>query len=311
VTSSISLICAEPTVRSTIRNWLDQARLDPPGPLTLSVEVGEPAAGDDLGRAVFEQPEVVVRSGVGGGGPGNGVRIEWEPAPAVAELASGGTTARVTLSLAAVSRMDECLRTFLLTVLIFLLRRRGWHHIHAATALDPTGRGWLIAGDTHSGKSTTAALLASCGWGVGTDDITFLTQTPECVTGLAFREPIALRPGGYRLLRRDGAVLLPGRRKVGYWPEDLGGRWIARVEPRVILFTSVPQGNAVTEAHPLPRREALAELIRWSAWVILEPEFAQHHLELLAGLARQAQSYRVTLGRDLFSRPDRLAELVA
>lgn len=296
-------------MQSTIRDWLDQARLDPPGPLTLSVEVGDPLPVDDLGRAVFEQPEVVVRAGAGGAS--TGVRIEWEAAPAVAELASCGTTARVTLSAAAVARMDECLRTFLLTVLIFLLRRRGWHHIHAATALDPAGRGWLIAGDTHSGKSTTAALLASCGWGVGTDDITFLTRTAAGVNALAFREPIALRPGGYRLLRRDGALLLPGRRKVGYWPEDLGGRWIPQVEPRVILFTSVPQGNAVTEAQPLPRREALAELIRWSAWVILEPEFAQHHLELLAGLARQAQSYRVTLGRDLFSRPDRLAELVA
>jgi hypothetical protein len=310
VTSSIALICTEPTVQSTLRDWLDQARLDPPGPLTLSVEVGDPPSGDHLGRPVFEQPEVVVRSG-GRGGPHTGVRIEWEPAPAVAELTSGGTTARVTLSAAAVARMDECLRTFFLTVLIFLLRRRGWHHIHAASALDPGGRGWLIAGDSHSGKSTTAALLASCGWGVGTDDITFLTRTAERVHALAFREPIALRPGGYRLLRRDGALLLPGRRKVGYWPEDLGGRWIPQVEPRVILFTSVARGNEVTEAQPLPRREALAELIRWSAWVILEPEFAQHHLELLASLARQAQSYRVTLGRDLFSRPDRLAELVA
>lgn len=308
--SSISLICPEPTVRSAIRAWLDQARLDPPGPLTLSVAVGKPPAADYLGRPVFEQPEVVVRSG-GAAGPSNGVRIDWEPAPAVAELAPSGTTARVTLSPAAVARLDDCLRTFLLTVLIFLLRRRGWHHIHAATALDPAGRGWLIAGDTHSGKSTTAALLASRGWGVGTDDITFLGHAPQHISALAFREPIALRPGGYRLLRRDGAVLLPSRRKVGYWPEDLGGRWVARVEPRVILFTSVQPGNAVTQAHPLPRRDALAELIRWSAWVILEPQFAQHHLELLASLARQAQSYRVILGRDLFHRPDRLAELVA
>jgi len=307
MTSSISLICADPTVRSAVQAWLEQARLDPPGPLAFHVRVADPPPGDDSGRAVFEQPGVLVRAGP----PGRGVHIEWEAAPAVAELLPGETTARVILSAAAAARIDECLRTFLLTVLVFLLRRRGWHHIHAATAVDPHGRGWLIAGDADAGKSTTAALLASCGWEIGTDDVAFLTAATDRVAAIAFREPIALRPGGHRLLRRHGGVLLPEQRKVGYWPEDLGGQWIPQVEPRVILFTSVGEGSAVTRAEPLARRDALAELIRWSAWVILEPEFAEHHLELLASLARQAQSYRVTLGRDLFRHPARLAELVA
>jgi len=307
MTSSIELVCADPTVRAALKAWLDEGRLDPPGPLALHVRVAHPPVDNEPGRAVFEQPGVLVRSGA----PGRGVRIEWEAAPAVAELPPGETTAYVTLSAAAAARIHECLRTFLLTVLIFLLRRRGWHHIHAATAVDPRGRGWLIAGDAHAGKSTTAALLASCGWEVGTDDIAFLTGAAAHVTAVAFRQPIALRPGGHLLLRRRGTVRLPERRKVGYWPEDLGGRWISRAEPRVILFTSVAERTLVTRAEPLARREALTELIRWSAWVMLEPEFAQHHLELLASLARQAQSYRVTLGRDLFAHPARLTALVA
>lgn len=309
MTSLISLICPEPTVRTAVQAWLEQARLYPPGPLTLHVRVGEPPLDDRAGRGggVFEQPGVVVRAGA----PGRGVHIEWVAAPAVAELRPGETTARVTLSPAAAARIDECLRTFLLTVLIFLLRRRGWHHIHAATAVDRHGRGWLIAGDADAGKSTTAALLASCGWEIGTDDIAFLTGAEDHVAAVAFREPIALRPGGHVPLRRGGAVLLPEQRKVGYWPEDLGGQWIPRIKPRVILFTSVGGEDAVTCAQRLARREALAELIRWSDWVILEPEFAPHHLGLLASLARQAQSYRVTLGRDLFAYPARLAELVA
>jgi len=55
----------------------------------------------------------------------------------------------------------------------------------------------------------------------------------------------------------------------------------------------------------------VAGLVRWSAWVMLEPERAQQHLDLLARLAAQVRGYRVVLGRDLFRHPARLQELIA
>jgi hypothetical protein len=278
----------------------------PSVPLTLEVRVVDsiPRA-EDGGELVFEQPTVEIRSG----SPQGDVRISWTRAPAVAALAPGAMSASVLLSPKAVARLDECVQTFLLTVLIFLLRRAGWHHVHAATAIDPTGRGWLIAGNSCAGKSTTAALLASRGWPVGTDDIAFLAPAGERVAVEAYRAPIALRRGGHELLNRAGGVLLERRRKVAYWPEELGSRWAPRVEPEVLLFTSVGTGR--TEIQPLGARETLAELVRWSAWVVLEPKLAQQHLDLIARLARQARRYRVTLGRDLFTNPARLGELVA
>lgn len=308
----ISVQSRDPDVAAAVRSWLAEGRLEPPAAVVLEIVVGDPPPADGDERTAFRQPGLVVRAGP----PQGGVEIRWDVAPAVAELAPRERRARVVLSPQAVARLPECLRTFLLTVLVFLLRRVGWHHIHAAAALDPGGRGWLVAGDTAAGKSTTAALLASCGWAVGADDVSFLAGrgAGNRVPVMAYRAPIALRPGGRRLLTPlslANGVLLPERRKVGYWPEELGGRWIARVEPEVILFTSVSAGGAATQAEPLGRRESLAELIRWSAWVILEPELAEEHLGLLAALAGQARSFRVRLGRDLFSRPARLAELVA
>ncbi|OLC35350.1 MAG: hypothetical protein AUH81_10425 [Candidatus Rokubacteria bacterium 13_1_40CM_4_69_5] len=303
--SKIHLVCGEPQVRAVLRAWLDRARLDPPIPLWIDVRLEEPPAHTDDPRPVFRQPGVVVRAGPSGGG----VHLTWETAPAVAEVHATEPTACVTLSPSAAARLDECTETFLVTVLIFLLRRAGWHHIHAATALDPAGRGWLLAGDGLAGKSTTAALLATQGWRVGTDDTAFLASLNGCVTAVAYRAPIALRPPGYRLLGRLGGTLLARRRKLGYWPEELGGGFADRVVPDVILFTSV--GIGPTTATPLGARECLAQLVRWSAWVMLEPDLAQQHLELLAALARQAKSYRVTLGRDLFARPNRLTELIA
>src|SRR2546425_844420 len=115
------------------------------------------------------KPGAVVPAGPSGGG----VPLPGEPAPAVAEVHATEPTACVTLSPSAAARLDECTETFLVTVLIFLLRRAGWHHIHAATALDPAGRGWLLAGDGLAGESTTAAPLPTPGPAGGTHDTAF------------------------------------------------------------------------------------------------------------------------------------------
>jgi hypothetical protein len=254
-------------------------------------------------RVLFTQPGLEIRAG----GDEGGVRLVWTVAPAVAILAGQAPEVTVVLSHAAVRNFELCLRSFLETVLIFLLRRAGWHHVHAATALDPSGQGWLIAGNGYAGKSTTTALLASQGWGVGGDDVTFLAEARGQVVARALRAPIALRSGALALFdlpqpREDGA-------KASYWPEELGSRWVPSVEPSVVLFTSV--GHDCTEIAPLPARDVAADLVRWSAWVMLEPNLAQQHLDLLVRLARQARGYRVRLGPDLFQRPERLQELVA
>ncbi len=214
----------------------------------------------------------------------------------------------MTLSPAAAGQLELCIQTFLMTVVIFLLRRAGWHHVHGATAVDPKGRGWLIAGDARAGKSTTAALLASRGWPVGTDDTAFLAENGGSVVVKAYHGPIALRRGGYTLLGRNVGKLQERRQKMVCWPEELGAAWLPSVEPDILLFTTV--GDRISKADPIGARDALAELVRWSAWVVLEPELAQEHLDLLTRLAQQARGYRVILGRDLFEDPKRLAELI-
>jgi len=305
LSTTIRLECDDPSLRTALQEWLDAGGLEPPDTLCIAVAIGKAAPPTTDTRTVFRQPGVAIRTGP----PQGGVHIWWEVAPAAAELAPGAKTARVVLSPAAVARFEECSRTFLMTVLIFLLRRTAWHHVHGATAIAPSGTGWLIAGNSHAGKSTTAALLASSGWPVGTDDVAFLAPAGNRVAVQGYHGPIALRSGAYELLGRAGGVHLPRRGKMGYRPEDLGGAWAPRVEPSVILFTSV--GDDETTAAPLGGRETMAELVRWSAWVVLEPEIAQEHLDLIARLAGQARSFRVRLGRDLFDRPTKLAELVA
>jgi len=301
--SAIRLSCDDPAVATTVRRWLDALALQPPAPVTIDIAVGAPAE-DPPDPPTFAQPHLSLWTDA------RGARLSWDGAPAQALLPGVDPVARVTLSPGAVDRLDDCCRIFLLGVVILLVRRVGWHHVHAATAVDPKGRGWLFAGNALAGKSTTAAWCATRGWAVGTDDTAFLTSEGGGVHVVAARGPLALRDGGNALLSRADGTPLPSRGKTGYRPEDLGGRWASRVRPEIIAFSSVGAGGAPTALGAVGARETLAALVRWSAWVLFEPALADEHLALLARLAAQARSLRLTLGPDLFAPGDRLMELV-
>lgn len=282
--------------------WLDAMRLSPPVPLHLDVRIVPALPDPDDTRTPFHQPFVEIRTGP----PHGDVRIRLAEGGAAARL--DGTSAHVTITTGALADRDLIARTFFTVVLVFLLRRADWHHVHAAIARDPAGRDWLFAGNAESGKSTTAALLATRGWAVGSDDLTFLTRNGDGVEAIAQRAPIALRPGGQSLLALEGGAIARGGRKRAYFPEEIGGTWAARVTPQILVLPRV-EGN-LTRLEPIRAREALAELVRWSAWVVLEPDLAQQHLDLLGALARQCRCYRLALGPDLFGGRDLLQELV-
>ncbi|MFQ5705455.1 MAG: hypothetical protein ACE5HT_15735 [Gemmatimonadales bacterium] len=297
--------CDDPAVGSAVERWLKNSALVISPPLTIRLKIGDPSPIPSTAGQIFRQGsvEIVTQSDSGE------TSLGWTLAPATARLEDGVPVAEVVLSPEAAKLLDMALRSFFLAVVIFLVRRAGYHHVHAATAQDPEGNGWLFAGNAQAGKSTTAALLASWGWAVGTDDIAFLAAGHAAVDVVSFREPIALRPGGYDLLQRHVGVPIPERDKVGCTPEELGGSWAPRVTPNLVLFPTV--GDGCTSVSRIPAREALVELVKWSAWVVLEPSLAQEHLELLTRLAKQARSFRITLGRDLFSDPSILNELTA
>jgi hypothetical protein len=303
VSAEIGISCEDAAFGRWMTTWVAAMRLEPPEPVTVAVRIGPPSADGDV-RAPFLQPQLEFRSGP----PQNDVRVRWVAGPARAVIAPGGRTAEVTIGPEALAHREPLAQSFLSAVLILLLRRVGWHHVHAAGARDPRGRAWLFAGDAQSGKSTTAALLATWGWAVGSDDITFLARDGSRVAAIAQRARIALRPGGLALLGRAGGTAARGGRKTAFFPEELGGSWAGRIEPDIVILPRVE--GAVTRAEPVRAHEALVELVRWSAWVALEADLAQPHLDLLAALARQARCFRLALGPDLFAGRDLLSELV-
>jgi hypothetical protein len=262
-----------------------------------------------------DEREVSHESGIDiqAGPPDGTVRIRWidGPAEAVVHPVSAAVDLRFTPE--ALLHFEAAERGFLLVMLVFVLRRLGWYHAHGAALIDPAGRGWMFVGNSKTGKSTTSALLASCGWAVTTDDIAFLEHDGAKVAIRGFRCPIALRDGGSELLAARGALPADGgsemarRMKTGYTPEALGGSWIERVVPSILLFPTIGSHTSIAPMRP---SEVLSELVIWSRWVLYEAIHSQQHLDLLGQLAAQSQAYRTTFGPDLMQNPSLLQELV-
>jgi hypothetical protein len=302
--ASAPVISNNPALEAAVADWLAESRMALPPGFRIRLTVVDSVGSWDDNREVFPQGDVDIRAGE----PLGWVHVTWRTAPARARIDEHKSEALIEVSREALDQLDYFLRTFFLVTLIFLWKRAGHYHMHAGTAVDPSGRGWMLIGDSCSGKSTTTALLAARGWQVSTDDIAFLTARGDRAAVVGFRSPIALRPGGFDLVGRAGGIPLASRGKTGFWPEELGATWVQAIEPEIIVFTSV--GGDRTTLQPMSAAEVMAPLLQRSLWVLFEPTAAQEHLDLLARLGRQARCYRATLAPDLFAAPGALEDFL-
>lgn len=302
------LECPDPALAAALGQWLDESGLQWPGPLRIVARLVPALATSEDAREILHESDVDIQSGP----PDGTVRIHWADGPAAAVVHQEHAEVVLQFTPEALTRFEVAERGFLLVVLLFVLRRLGWYHVHGAALTDPTGRGWMLVGNSRTGKSTTTALLAASGWAVSTDDIAFLERDGSRVAVRGFRSPIALREDGRALLAAQGHLPSEGtvmgrRRKTGFTPEALGGRWIARVVPEVLLFPTI---GASTTIEPMRPGEVLSALVVWSRWVLYEALHSQQHLDLLGLLAAQSRSFRATIGPDLVRHPALLQELV-
>jgi hypothetical protein len=174
---------------------------------------------------------------------------------------------------------------------ILRLRRGGRYHLHASGVVDPAGRAWVLSGVSGSGKSTLAYALARVGWRVLGDDGVILECTANGVMAHAWREALwvstDLRAEFPELSEFDPRLVLadPRRRLARAMP-------VARRAPLVgIVFLA--QGTADHLAR-ISAVEALVDLIRQSAWVLIPDDDARRHLDALRAIATQVAAFRLT-----------------
>lgn len=299
--------CPDQDLAEALTRWLAGSCLTWPAAFRIRARIVPALTTLTDERVSFPQEGIEIQAGP----PDGTVRIRWTDFPAEAVVSSDEPIVDLAVTPDALAHFEMAERGFFLVALVFVLRRIGWYHVHGAALIDPRGRGWMFVGNSRTGKSTTTALLAGCGWTVATDDIAFLQHAGTVARVHGFRSPIALRSGGHQLLssvRQLGTGSdFSRRQKRGYSPEELGGRWTETVVPEILLFPTI---GTETSIAPMRPSEVLSELVTWSHWVLYEPLHAQEHLDLLGRLAGQARGVRATFGPDLIRRPTLLQELI-
>lgn len=174
--------------------------------------------------------------------------------------------------------------------------------IHAAAVVDGDGTAWLLPGDSRTGKSTTAAALASAGWGYLADDQVVLHRVHGTVAVEGWLRPFHLDPGWV-----TGS---PTGRRVSRDPADFAaGPRVHRARIGGLLFPRLAPSEA-TGVEPLGSGRALGLLLRQSPWLLDARKRAAPVFRMLAATARQP-SYRLRLGSDVYGRPRRLADRLA
>jgi hypothetical protein len=177
-----------------------------------------------------------------------------------------------------------------------LLGLNGKALVHAGAVVDRTGGAWLVAGDSHSGKSSTCTALCDAGWSFLADDQVVLAGAEgETVTVRGWPRRGHLDTGWSR------AEVNGERESV-----DLLGRWPGpRVDSARLVGVLLPRIRAEesTRARVVAPADVLTELIRQSPWLIADSLVASGTLALMERASRQ-RAIALSLGKDSYTRGD-------
>jgi hypothetical protein len=196
-----------------------------------------------------------------------------------------------------------------LLALVWLLRERGVFALHAS-CVARNGRGLLIAGDSGSGKSSTALSLIQQGWDWLADDIVLFEPSPTArlralARGFAFHATLAERVSG-----------LTGTAVADKHFADIEGlftgRQLDQCRPVALLFPRVA-GSETSRLVSLSPVEALAALLPASGGIFAGGALAQSERQLraLGTLVSTVPAYRLLAGQDIFGNGTALQALLA
>ena len=207
----------------------------------------------------------------------------------------------------AASRERGVLARLIFNAAMVAMRRCGLYELHAAGVVSPSGEGILVTGPSGSGKSNLAAQLASAGWQYLSDDSLLLYSRNGVVHAHALRRAFALTDEVFSaagLTESDSieVTVVPfDPLKKRFEPAPVfPGRFALSCKPTRVLFSRI-ENEAASRIKLLNRSETMARLMRMCPWSCYDKTTAEAHLEVLGGLARQADGFELLAGADLLN----------
>lgn len=200
------------------------------------------------------------------------------------------------------------------------MRRCGLYQLHGAGVVDPeSGGSALIVGASGSGKSTLTLQLAVSGWLYLTDDTLLISEKNGIVEARGLKKKFGAAETSlrsYNLPRLEESLgnfdaLEPGKRR--FRPNVLFPDQLASVcVPTAIFFPRVKRDMEDTRSliRRISQMDAMTRLVRTSPWATYDSSVSRDYLGVLALLSRQAKSYELQAGFDIYNQPDVTATLL-
>ena len=200
----------------------------------------------------------------------------------------------------------------LMAPLMEMLKHRGFFGLHAA-ALVRDGAGYLLPGDTGTGKTTIALSLLKEGFQYLADDKVLLRREDNGITALAFTRRFNIDPNISRYYPELGFLEdlkpLPGTTKR---PFDISrvyqDTFLSRCRPMFLIHlqkTPFPKSRSF----PISSNESFTRLVNQTI-PSLRKEITEKQLQLFADLARGTESHLLQIGEDLNGAPKRFLKLL-
>lgn len=204
-------------------------------------------------------------------------------------------------------------RDFFMRSLLLLLRRLDIYGLHA-NGLSHEGQGLLLIGPSGSGKTTLTLSLLQAGWRALGDDVVALRQMAEGVVALALQRGFACTPQTVTFFPHLATVnaqqLETVRQKRWLAPVTTAAEPLSSAcQPTLLLFPTIIDA-AHSHLTPLDATQTMLGLMAQSAALLLAPRAATQQMTMLRQLGRQARSYRLALGRDVYIDPPAVASLL-
>jgi len=197
------------------------------------------------------------------------------------------------------------------------LRRCRLFEIHAAGVVEPdSGTGFLLIGESSSGKSSLTIRLAGAGWKYLSDDMVVVSDTGDEIEALALRRIFSVSPTSVapcelpRLAEALGRTVRSHPNKRRLEPSIVfPGKFTASTVPSVLCFVSI-QEKERSEIIPISQPDAMIKLMKHCTWSCYDELGAHTFLKTLGRLVGQARSYELSAGSDILAQPSLPAKLL-
>ena len=182
--------------------------------------------------------------------------------------------------------------------------------IHAAAVVAPNGYTWMIAGQTHSGKSTLVLGLLAAGWQFLSDDSLILRAEDGQIVaygwlGTSLLNPILIQT--YPHLS-DKLGLAVGERKLIDLKRCYPTQPVYKAQPQGLLFPYFSPDVSIAKLEPISSGTTLGNLMTHAATSLIERP--QPHLVNLQQLAFGCEYFNLALGKTLQTQPALIAEVL-